>query len=59
VRQFVDDRQNSVRTLNVELRFERALGKKISADASHPHARKLGIEKRSTDRAAVDHLACH
>jgi len=42
VRQIVDDRKNSVRTLNMELRFEGFLGKKVSADASHPYGRNLG-----------------
>jgi hypothetical protein len=42
VRQIIDNGKNRVRALNMELRFELAIGKKIRADASHPDARKLG-----------------
>ncbi len=42
MRQIVDNRQNSVRALNMELWFERSLGKKVTADASHPDGRNLG-----------------
>ena len=43
VRQIVHNGKNSVRTLNMELRFEGFLGKKVPADASHPHGRNLRI----------------
>jgi hypothetical protein len=41
VTQIIHDGKKRVHALNVELRFELSLGKKIRADASHTHTREF------------------